>query len=120
MNLRTAHIGGHVFELDESLEILVLCVILRVRFDCFSSDGSSCRCREFEAIYTELEALLPKKGKGPFERVLYWGKNVYSASSVKKKLVKLHERVRDAQHKFLVCYAIHDCFFVPCIECFSR
>lgn len=42
--------------------------------------------REYEAIYTELEALLPKRGKGAFKRALKWGKNVYNASSVKKRL----------------------------------
>lgn len=61
--------------------------------------------REYEAIYTELETLLPKRGKGTFKRVLKWGKNVYNASSVKKKIAKQQKRVHDAQLKFLVRYS---------------
>lgn len=58
--------------------------------------------REYEVIYAELKTLLPKRGKGTFKRVLKWGKNVYNASSVKKKIAKQQKRVYDAQLKFLV------------------
>lgn len=63
--------------------------------------------REYEAIYTELETLLPKRGKGTFKRVLNWGKNVKNASSVKRRVVKSQKRVHDAQLKFLVRYSEH-------------
>lgn len=41
INLRRAHTGDHVTELDKSLEVLVECVSLRARVDGFSSDESS-------------------------------------------------------------------------------
>lgn len=63
--------------------------------------------REYEAIYTQLEALLSKRGKGIFKRVWKLGKNVYNAKAVKKEIVKQRQRVRDAQHKFLVRYTVH-------------
>lgn len=62
--------------------------------------------REYEAIYTELETLLPKRGNGTLKRVLRWGKNVYNASSVKSKIVKQQKRVHDAQLQFLVRYSM--------------
>lgn len=65
--------------------------------------------RDYEAIYTKLEDLLPKRGKGPIKQVLKLGKSVINASSVKKKIGKQRERVRDARDKFTVRYPQNHC-----------
>lgn len=60
-------------------------------------------CRELVSIRIALELLLPKHGNKPLERAIHWGKNLYKADSVKKKISKLHDRVREAKLGFVVC-----------------
>lgn len=58
--------------------------------------------RGFDAIRSDLQNLIPNQVKGPLDRALRWGKGLYTADSVKKKISYLLDQVRDGQRKFLV------------------